>query len=145
MNRQRLAEQLVVDEGLRLKPYRCPAGKLTIGVGRNLEDRGITQAEALVLLENDISAFWGQLCVSLPWLLQAPEPAQEVLTNMAFNMGLTGLLGFKTTLGLMQGGRYAEAADEMLRSRWAGQVGERARRLAALLRGVASAPTPPRP
>lgn len=137
MNRQRLAGQLLVDEGLRLTPYRCPAGKLTIGVGRNLEDRGITQAEALLLLENDISAFWGQLCVRLPWLLQAPEPVQEAVVNMAFNLGLAGLLGFKTTLGLMQGGSYAEAAEEMLASRWAGQVGERARRLAAQVRGAA--------
>jgi len=135
MNSLRLAQQLVRDEGLRLKPYRCSAGRLTIGVGRNLDDRGITEAEALVLLDNDIKAFWGQLAVDLPWVAQAPEPVQEALVNMAFNLGVGGLMQFKTTLGHAQAGRYDEAAASMLASKWARQVGARARRLAAQVRG----------
>jgi lysozyme len=51
---KKLTDQLIKHEGLRLKPYHCPAGKLTIGVGRNLEDKGITEEEAVMLLENDI-------------------------------------------------------------------------------------------
>lgn len=137
MNDHRLAKQLLNDEGLRLKPYRCTAGKLTIGVGRNLDDRGITEAEALVLLQNDINAFWGQLVVSLPWVTTAPEPVQEALLNMCFNLGLGGLLTFKQTLALIQAGNYAEAADAMLASKWAGQVGARAERLAAMVCGCA--------
>jgi lysozyme len=134
MNTHRLAQDLLRDEGLRLKPYRCSAGRLTIGVGRNLEDRGITEAEALMLLDADIRSFWGQLVVALPWLVQAPETVQEVLANMCFNLGLAGLLEFRLTLAHMQAGRYAEAAVEMLRSKWAAQVGPRAERLAGRLR-----------
>ena len=72
MGKQRVAEQLVIDEGLRLKPYRCSAGKLTIGVGRNLDDRGITSSEAMMLLFNDIDDFWAKLLKALPWIDKAP-------------------------------------------------------------------------
>ena len=131
MNTHRLAQQLLIDEGLRLKPYRCTAGKLTIGVGRNLEDRGITEAEAMGLLDNDIKSFWGQLVVKLPWVMQAPDTVQEVLLNMCFNLGMAGLLGFKRTLALLEAKEYDAAAREMLNSVWAKQVGQRAVRLAA--------------
>jgi len=53
MNIKKIADQITTHEGLRLKPYHCPAGKLTIGIGRNLEDKGITEKEALMLLENE--------------------------------------------------------------------------------------------
>lgn len=134
MNRQRVAEQLLVDEGLRLKPYRCTAGRLTIGVGRNLEDRGVSEAEALLLLDNDIADCWDRLAVRQPWVLAAPEAVQEVLVNMAFNLGVAGLLGFKETLALMKTEKYAEAARAMLASKWARQVGKRAERLAGQVR-----------
>ena len=134
MNRQRVAEQLLGDEGLRLKPYRCTVGRLTIGVGRNLEDRGITKAEAFVLLGNDIEAFWGELAVAQPWVLAAPEHVQEALLNMAFNLGVNGLLGFKETLALLKTEQYSAAASAMLASKWARQVGKRAERLARQVR-----------
>jgi lysozyme len=136
MNRQRVAEQLLVDEGLRLKPYRCTAGRLTIGVGRNLEDRGITKSEALVLLHNDIADFWGRLTTRQSWVLAAPEAVQEALLNMAFNLGVDGLMQFSTTLGHLQAGRHAEAAGAMLASKWAQQVGKRAERLAGQVRNT---------
>ena len=130
MNSLRLTQQLIIDEGLRLKPYHCTAGKLTIGVGRNLDDRGITEAEALALLDNDIKNFWDQLILAQPWVVLAPEAIQEALLNMAFNLGISGLLGFKNTLALMQTRDYAHAASAMLDSIWAHQVGQRATRLA---------------
>ncbi len=136
MNRQRVAEQLLVDEGLRLKPYRCTAGRLTIGVGRNLEDRGISEAEALLLLDNDITDCWGRLAARQPWVLAAPEAVQEALVNMAFNLGVAGLLGFKETLALLETEKYAEAARAMLASKWARQVGKRAERLAGQVRNA---------
>ena len=137
MDKQRVAEQLVIDEGLRLKPYRCPAGKLTIGVGRNLDDRGITSSEAMMLLFNDIDDFWAKLLKALPWIDKAPAPVQEALLNMCFNLGLSGLLTFKNTLALIQAGQYVKAADAMLDSKWAGQVGGRAKRLADMVRSCA--------
>jgi len=136
MNTERVGAQLLADEGLRLKPYRCTAGKLTIGVGRNLDDRGITEAEARLLLGNDIAECWGSLHKTLPWLHDAPEAVQEVLVNMAFNLGVGGLLSFKQTLELLASRDYAAAAKAMLASKWAGQVGKRAERLAAQVSAI---------
>lgn len=127
-------DQLVVDEGMRLKPYRCPAGRLTIGVGRNLDDRGVTEAEAMYLLGDDVDDCWTRLSPALPWLACAPEPVQEALVNMTFNLGLAGLLGFHRTLAALAARDYALAARSMLASRWAAQVGARAQRLADAVR-----------
>jgi len=125
-----LSAALVRDEGLRLKPYRCTAGKLTIGVGRNLDDCGISAPEAMALLANDIATVERELDAGAPWWRQLSEPRQHVLANMAFNLGTPGLLKFKNTLALMQAGKFDDAAHAMLASKWAGQVGARATRLA---------------
>ena len=73
MNRDDLRSMLVLHEGLRLRPYKCTAGKMTIGVGRNLDDNGITQAEAFALLENDIIAVEADLDRTWPWWRQMSE------------------------------------------------------------------------
>ena len=142
-NRERLVEQLVLDEGLRLKPYQCTSGKLTIGIGRNLDDVGITETEAHILLVNDLIVCEKSLDAALPWWRAMNAVRQEVLLNMRFNMGLgsrrpaRGLLSFVTTLRAMEKGRYGEAATGMRASKWARQVGARAERLArAMERGV---------
>lgn len=134
IGKSKLVEQLTLHEGLRLKPYRCTAGKLTIGIGRNLEDRGITTEEAMYLLQNDINSIWLQLANRLPYFLNLSEVRQRVLIDMAFNLGIEGLLAFRKTLAHVAAGRYAEAATEMLDSRWADQVGERSRRLSRMMR-----------
>jgi len=128
-----LREKLIEEEGFRLKPYKCTSNKLTIGVGRNLEDRGITQDEALYLLENDIIYFENQLTKSLPWFYAIHITAQLVLIDMAFNMGVNGLLAFKNTLRYIRDGEYLKASVEMLDSRWAAQVGKRAKDLSNLM------------
>ena len=130
MNRDRLRSQLRVDEGTVLKVYKCPAGYLTIGTGRNLEGKGITQAEADYLLDNDINECWGQLNSAYPWFSALDDVRQEVLVNMCFNLGFAGLSKFKNTLGLIEKGDYANASYAMKASIWAGQVGKRAERLA---------------
>jgi len=137
MNAARVMGQLMQDEGLKLKPYRCPAGRLTIGFGRNLEDRGITEAEAQALLRGDVDDCWSRLRDKLPWVETAPERVQEALLNMAYNIGVEGLLNFSITLGHLRACRYDEAAKAMLASKWAGQVGRRAVRLAKQVRGGA--------
>lgn len=134
MNNDQLAKELIVDEGLKLKPYYCTAGKLTIGVGRNLEDRGITPAEATHMLTNDIAAITQDLNRALPWWTNLSENRQRVLANMAFNLGISRLLGFKNALTLMKIAKYEDAAKEMLDSNWARQVGPRAIRLAKMMR-----------
>lgn len=125
-----IQEQLRRDEGLKLKPYRDSAGKLTIGVGRNLDDCGISEGEAEVMLDNDIARVNRELHAYLPWTDSLDEVRRAVLVNMAFNVGTVSLLHFRKTLAHAQAGRYAEAAAEMLNSDWEKQVGPRAHRLA---------------
>jgi lysozyme len=129
-----IAQLLEKHEGLRLFPYKDTVGKLTIGIGRNLIDRGITREEALMMLENDIKYFTEQLSKELPWFDSKPDNVKLVLIDMAFNLGIYGLLNFKNTLGHIERGEYKEASVDMLNSLWAKQVGIRAIELANMLR-----------
>lgn len=122
------------DEGLRLKPYRDSVGKLTIGYGRNLDDMGITEDEAEALLDRDIERAAADLDRALPWWSALPEPRRRGLLNMAFNLGMPRLRGFKKMLAALQAGDGRRAAKEALDSKWARQVGARAERIAALYR-----------
>lgn len=131
----RIKAQLVRHEGLKLKPYRCTAGKLTIGIGRNLDDRGISQKEAYAMLERDILDFEQQLLDEIPDIYNnLDEVRQSVLLNMCFNLGMKGLLGFKNTLAFIGAGDWERAANNMLASKWAKQVGMRAIELSELMR-----------
>jgi len=134
MNRTALKEQLIRHEGLRLKPYLCTAGKTTIGVGRNLDDNGISMHEAMLLLDNDIDAVEDDLDQRLPWWRGLTEARQRVLADMAFNLGIGRLEGFRNTLAAIKTGNYPAAAEGMLASRWATQVGKRAQTLAKMMR-----------
>lgn len=130
-----VTEQLKVDEGLRLQPYRCTAGALTIGYGRNLDAVGITQEEADIMLRADveIAEKGAQALVGDVWTALSPT-RQAVLINMTFNLGRTRLAAFKNFLAALRAADYQTAADEMLDSRWATQVGDRAQRLARQMR-----------
>ena len=134
MNLDALTRELTRDEGVRLKPYRDSVGKLTIGIGRNLDDVGISRAEAEHLLHNDIAEAMLALDRALPWWRTLDEIRQRVIANMAFNMGTVKLLTFKNTLRSVQSGDYLAAAQGMLASKWAKQVGPRAERLALMMR-----------
>ena len=126
-------------EGLRLKPYKCTAGKLTIGYGRNLEDVGISQAEADMLFERDFAkaeADARKICkdfnIDVDNLI---EQRFYVLVDMSFNLGYAGLSKFKNMLTAVSKGDYQTAAREMLESLWAIQVGNRATKLSLLMEG----------
>lgn len=136
MNREKLAAQLAVDEDRRRRMYLDTANppRWTAGVGRNLSDRDFSDDEIDLMLANDINAVERQLDKALPWWRQMNDPRQNVLANMCFNMGIGKLLGFKNTLGFMQAKRYDAAALGMLDSLWAKQVGQRADRLAEMMR-----------
>lgn len=125
-----LEKQLTRDEGMRLTPYKDTTGHLTIGIGRNLDAKGISAEEARLLLRHDIQEALTDLTRALPWTRDLDAPRLGVLINMAFNMGLGGLLTFTKALAAVRAGFYREAAREMLDSTWAGQVGDRAARLA---------------
>jgi lysozyme len=128
-----LRAELKRDEGLRLFPYVDSVGKVTIGYGRNLTDNGINQEEAAAMLEQDIQRHVSDLIIAFPWVLTLDPARQIVLGNMAFNLGITRLRLFKRFLASVQAGQYAQAAIEMLESRWAEQVGPRATRLASVM------------
>lgn len=133
MNREKLIAQLEVDEDKRSKPYRCTAGKLTIGVGRNIEDRGLSDDEIRYLLNNDIDIICRELDRAIPWWREMDDARQNVFINMCF-MGVPRFLGFKKMLACAQAKRYDAAAGEMIDSKWADQVGHRAARLARVMR-----------
>ncbi|KZN45683.1 glycoside hydrolase family protein [Pseudoalteromonas luteoviolacea] len=122
-------EQIKKHEGYRRYPYYCTGGKLTIGYGRNLDGKGVDQEEAEYLLAQDVqNALAGvkrRINVS-----HCNEARLAVLTNMAFNIGLQGVMGFKRMLEHVEQGQFEEAALEMLDSRWARQVPNRAQELA---------------
>ncbi len=125
-----LINQLTRDEGLRLAPYRDTVGKLTIGVGRNLDDVGISEEEARYLLENDLRQAMRDVLKHMPWASHLDPIRYGVLVNMAFNLGISGLLQFGRMLAALRSRDYDEAAREMINSMWAVQVGDRAVRLA---------------
>jgi len=129
---QKLIENLKRHEGLRLKPYLCPEGKITIGFGRNLEDMGISEKEAEMLLMSDIQRCYEELDV-FSWFHDLDQVRQEAMVNMLFNLGLPTFLEFKRTLKFMAEGAYSQAAVEMLDSKWANQVGDRAKELAYMV------------
>lgn len=129
-----LESLLVLHEGEKLKAYKCTAGKTTVGVGRNLDDLGLTKEESRYLLANDIKRVTAELTAALPWFTKLDPVRQTVLLDMCFNLGINGLLKFKNTLAFFQAGNYAQAAENMLLSLWAKQVGPRAKRLADMVR-----------
>lgn len=134
MNLARLYAQLEEDEGRRKKLYKCTAGKWTIGVGRNLEDRGLRDDEIDLMLKNDVAESTGE-CRRLFRMFDQLSPVrQEVLVNMMLNLGFARLSGFKRMHAALEEGNWAEAARQMLDSKWASDVGARADRLAKAMR-----------
>ena len=129
-----LTRWLEQDEGCRLRPYYCTGGKLTIGIGRNLEDNGIGKAEAQFMLENDIVRIIKELDQMLPFWRDLSANRQAAIVNMAFNLGTFGLSRFTKTIEFLKAEKYDEAGDEMLRSKWADQVGDRALRISQVIK-----------
>lgn len=129
---QDLIDDLNRDEGRRLKPYVDTVGKTSIGVGRNLTDVGISNAECDTLLQNDIERTLAWMDANLAWWRNLDAVRQRALANMAFNLG-GRLLGFTNTLAALKAGDWLTAHNEMLDSLWSKQVGARATRLADMI------------
>jgi lysozyme len=129
-----IADDLIRDEGKRLRIYVDTVGKVTGGVGRNLTDRGFREDEVALMLANDIAEATADLDSALPWWRTMTDNRQRALLNMRFNLGLPRLQGFKDMLKALQAGDYPEAAAQALASHWAAQVGDRSRRIAQLFR-----------
>lgn len=135
MNFGRMIDNLIKHEGTVFKHgyhkvYKDTVGKLTIGYGRNITDRGITENEARLLLHNDVQATVDELRKKYFWFDSIDSVRQEVVVNMAFNMGVPTFSSFVNTIGYIEEGKYDLAAANMLQSKWARQVGVRATELA---------------
>jgi lysozyme len=130
----KLIDQLKVHEGFRSTAYKDTEGLLTIGIGRLIDEGGgITPEEAEFLLDNDIERCRAVLERNLHFYSKLSETRKIVLLDMYFNLG-NRLFGFKKTLKFIEEGNFAKAAEEMLDSKWAGQVGERAQRLSEMMK-----------
>ena len=121
----KLVEQLKRHEGVELKPYKDTVGKWTIGVGRNLDDIGISEQEAEMLLLNDIREAERQLTTAMPWTQELDEVRFSALLNFVFNVGIGTASKFVNAMEALRQRNYDMAADEMLNSRWSEQVGKR--------------------
>lgn len=129
----KLEDMLTRHEGCSLKPYVDSVGKETIGIGRCLEDVGISKDEALYLLKNDITRCQLE-ANSFPWFKTIDDTRQDVVVSMIFNLGLGGFSKFKKMIDAIAANDFKTAAKEMLQSAWAKQVGKRAYELSEMMR-----------
>lgn len=129
-----LQKELMHDEGCVLTAYEDTEGYVTIGVGRQLDTRGISMEEAMLLLENDIEIVVKELDQRKPYWRELSEDRQRALANMCFNVGAPRLMKFKKMWAAIERNDFKAASEEMLDSKWAKQVGQRASRLAVMMR-----------
>jgi len=146
-DRETLISDLVVDEGLRPFIYddAAPAAKIgpgyrfvgnpTIGIGHALALTPFTTDQCRTICGWDVDAKAKELYAALSWLSGLSEPRQRAVANMAFNMGVAGVRGFTTFLALLEKADYGGAAYDLRTTLWARQVGARATRIEALIRG----------
>ena len=133
MDKQRLFKQLRTHEGVEKFPYKCTAGYLTIGVGRNIEERGLLDDEVDFLLDNDINIAIDEVAATYDWFFDLSEVRQRVIIDMVFNLGLPRFAQFKNMIAAIEAEDFVQASNEMMDSRWAQQVGLRASRLAEMM------------
>lgn len=126
-------DRLIVEEDLKLMPYPDTEGCLTIGIGRNLTANGISREEAIYLANNDIRKAFNDCYKAFTWFHFLDDVRQEVILDMTFNMGIGSLAGFRKMLSAVAIKDYDLASVEMLHSKWAVQVGNRALKLAHMM------------
>lgn len=130
-----LKDLLIKHEGIKGKVYADSEGVLTIGVGRNLEDVGVSYDEAMLMLDNDIKRVLYDCWHEFPWFCELTEDRQNVVASMVFNLGLAGFKKFKRMIAAIEQEDWTEAACQMIDSKWAAQVKTRAVELAILMKG----------
>jgi lysozyme len=129
---ERLRELVERHEGRRYFAYLCPSGKISIGVGRNIEELGLSDSEVSFLFHNDIERCIAEL-LGFKWFKELSEVRQAAMVDMNFNMGMSRFSKFKKLFDALSRHDYREAAMQMLDSKWARQVPERARGLAFMM------------
>jgi len=150
LNLSKLKADLIRDECIakrredrpgRLFIYRDSVGIDSIGVGRNMRDKGISVPEAMFMLDNDIQEHLDLLDRELPWWRELDDVRQLALANLAFNLGVGPtveqpegkLLTFKSTLALLHAGDYEKVAEHLKDTPWYKQVGDRGKRIVSML------------
>ena len=136
MDMDRLKRDITRREGLRLDMYPDHLGYWTVGVGHNIQERGISHEVAMLMLEEDLDVALGELKQNLSWFDEMPETIQECLCDLAFNMGVPRLMQFRKTLANLRAMDWSAAADELLDSKYAAQVPNRAKEIAGLIRNA---------
>ena len=129
-----LKDRVKRHEGLRLKPYECPKGKLTIGYGHNIEDNGIPRIVAEDLLDIDLLHAQNELFSNYPAYRWLSSGRKNALIDMAFNMGLPGLKNFKKMHKALSESDFDSAANEVLDSDYARQLPKRSLENSELIR-----------
>lgn len=129
-----LEKKLIEQEGFKSKVYKDTENIWTIGIGTNVETEGITYNEAVYLMRNRIELRKQELARNISFFNNLDDATKYVLMDMCFNMGITRLLGFKKMLAYLAVGNKNGAADEMLDSKWADQVGNRSTQLSQVMR-----------
>jgi lysozyme len=133
MNIDELKAMLRKHEGVRSKPYHDVVGRITVGVGRNLDAKPLKDAEIEFLLSGDVADCLAD-CAKLPWFSALSEGRQLVVADMVYNLGLAGFSMFHRMIDAVLVADYDRAASEMLASKWAMQTGQRSIDLAQMMR-----------
>lgn len=133
MDTDLLKKMLMAQEGIQTKFYIDTMGRASVGVGRNLQDVGLSIEEVNLLFANDIERVVEQATEAFPWLASLSDVRQSVVLSMCFNLGVHGFAAFLQTIAFIKLGKWPDAAREMLNSKWATQVGQRAKVLATML------------
>ena len=132
----KLLAMLKRHEGVETHAYECSEGKITVGVGRNIDQAGgmgLSDDEIDYLLQNDVERVIKELAAEYPWFSDLDDVRRDAMVDISFNLGATRLRLFKRALAAMETGNYKEAATEFLDSRWAKQVGSRALELTDMI------------
>lgn len=141
-NDQQLNKELRYDEGIKYSPYFDIVGVSTVGVGHNLKAKPISEDwhyplqdwQVDQLLADDLQVVFDGLDKHLSWWRTLSYARQRVLANMAFQLGIDGLLAFVNTLKLIKDGKYNDAATGMKASKWYKQTPNRVDRLIKLMK-----------
>ena len=133
MNMEMFRKLVVLNEGKRNQMYKDSLGIETIGIGHNLRDKPVSDRAVYVIFEDDMAEIFPQLDKHVPWWRDLDDARQCAIADMAFQMGIGGLLGFRNTLALIRAGQYTDAAVAMRESKWHTQTPVRAERIALIM------------
>jgi len=142
LNSKALTDMLTRHEGKRNSLYRCPSGKLTIGIGHNIEDNGLSDDVILMILHEDVANAARDLYRIFPEFYKIGHGRRAALIDMMFCLGLPAFRTFRRMITAIQAEDWQKAADEALKSKWAHQVGDRATEIAHMIRNNTYMETP---